>query len=203
MRKEIAKSYGDYIWESLLSTNEVRWASLPSVSHTGLLESSEVELRAHKNKGIGVFTKKKIKKGTLFGYGGKVISKDELRRLQRRTSLCNYLISNFDGITVDARPGRDENNALWIGSKANGPCPGESFNCILVQSVPDHIEDRWPTTLCNTDFALCTAIDINANIELTTIYGWLPKMRTYEISYNLPAMPRSDLQKFLFFLFRK
>ena len=186
MRMEIAKSYGDYILESLLSRNEVRWASLPSVSHTGLLESAEAELRTHKNKGIGVFTKIRIKKGTLFGYGGKVINKDELRRVQKRTSLCNYLISNSDGIIVNARPGSDQNHVLWIGSKANEPSPGESFNCILVQSVPDHIEGRWPTTLCNTDFALCTVIDINANVELTTIYGWLPKMRSYEISYNLP-----------------
>ena len=91
-----------------------------------------MELRGISGKGIGVFAKKSIDRGTIFGYGGVQVSRDYFIAQQKKSNRIIYVISLTSGAYIDAHPSCGQNNVLWIGSKVNEPSDGEAFNCVLM-----------------------------------------------------------------------
>ena len=85
-RMEKSRLLRDYFWETLLREKKLKWASVPAITPTWILRSAEVELRGISGKGIGIFAKKSIDRGTIFGYGGVHVCSDYFRANQKRLS---------------------------------------------------------------------------------------------------------------------
>ena len=115
-RMEKSRLLRDYFWETLLREKKLKWASVPAMTPTGILRSAEVELRGISGKGIGVFAKKSIDRGTIFGYGGVHVCSDYFRANQKRLSRVSYVILLSSGAYIDPHPSCGQNHVLWIGS---------------------------------------------------------------------------------------
>ena len=89
-RMEKSRLLRDYFWETLLREKKLKWASVPAMTPTGILRSAEVELRGISGKGIGVFAKKSIDRGTIFGYGGVQVSRDYFIAQQKKSNRIIY-----------------------------------------------------------------------------------------------------------------
>ena len=68
-----------------------------------------MELRGISGKGIGIFAKKSIDRGTIFGYGGVHVCSDYFRANQKRLSRVSYVILLSSGAYIDPHPSCGQN----------------------------------------------------------------------------------------------
>ena len=140
-------------------------------------DSKDLELKPTKNKGQGVFAKRKIPPNSRLAYGGVVISKQEkayLFRLalkdQQSTAALYITETGIKDEYEDANPARKENLENIYGGRINEPDVDERANCLLTTD-----------TLSGKSRAVFISIEeIPEGHELTAHYG-TEYQRSYEV----------------------
>ena len=197
--RDLAVLMSIFLWKQQLRKNNLRWAAPPMRNDAGKVYCEDVEVRGTHDKGLGLFARRSLSPGLMFGYGGQVIDEAAQTLRSKTFGWSHYILEGPKQEFVDAHPRLSKEWAdFWIGSKANEPGPGQTFNCVYMHDISITL-GRWTEELVPLGLVICVICPIKAGEELVSLYEWHDRRYAnlgYYPNYTLPKLPKKLRDQF-------